>query len=269
MTTEDPYAEIAPYYDLEFERLDADIDLYLGYANAVGGPILELGCGTGRVLIPLAKAGFSIHGIDNSPSMIELARERVQSAGMEGRVHLAVQDMGDIESYGQDSFNLVFSTINSFLHLESRDDQIATLRAIRSVLDRNGLLVLDMFNPTPETLIRMDDRYTFDASWETASGEKVERFSHRQVDAASQMIHTTLFYDLTAIDGSMKRRTTSYLTRYVHRFEMEGLLSETGFEIEGIYGSYSLDPLERDSDQMIFVAHRTANPDETEGNALL
>lgn len=269
MITEDPYADIAPFYDLEFESFDADVDLYAGYAQLVGGPILELGCGTGRLLIPLAEAGYEVHGLDVSPSMIELTRNRAESAGVAGRIHLNSGDMRDLSGYQANTFRLVFSAINSFLHLETRDDQIAALRAVRSVIDRDGLLVLDIFQPTPETLLRMDDRFAFDARWTMPTGENVQRFSHRQIDPSTQTIHTTLLYDVVGIDGALRRRTTTYNTRYVHRFEMEGLLSESGFELEGIYGSYSLDPLDRHSEQMIFVAHRTANPDESDEDALL
>jgi ubiquinone/menaquinone biosynthesis C-methylase UbiE len=264
MSRIDPYAEIAPYYDLEFDEFDDDVHLYLGYAHAVGGPLLELGCGSGRLLVPLAEAGFEVHGLDNSASMIDRARRRVEAAGLTGIVRLSTGDMRDLSGYSTDCFRLVFAAINSFLHLESREQHLAALRSVRSVIDRNGLLVLDIFNPTPETLLRMDDRLTFDGSWPTGTGQRVERFSHRQLDPAAQTIHTSLFYDVVEPDGTMLRRTTSYVTRYVHQFEMEALLSETGFEIEGVYGSYALDPLQRDSTQMIFVAHRTANPGESD-----
>src|SRR5690606_5833796 len=121
-------------------------------------------------------------------------------------------------------FRLVFSAINSFLHLADRSDQLRSLRSIREVLDRDGLLVLDLLHPTPDTLKRMDDRYTFDASWQLSADRRVERFSYRQLDVAEQTIMTTLFYDLVDVEGNIKRTTTSYSTRYIHRFEMESLL---------------------------------------------
>jgi hypothetical protein len=109
----------------------------------------------------------------------------------------------------------------------------------------------------------MSDRYLYDGAWDLESGIRVERFSHRSIQLSAQTITTRLFYDLIAADGAVRRRTTSYLMRYVHRFELEVLLHAAGFELEGIYGSYALDPLEDDSDQVIVVAHRTANPGES------
>ena len=262
MTTDDQYAEIAPFYDLEFDSFDADIELYLGYAQLVGGPVLELGCGTGRLLQPIATAGFDITGIDSSSAMVDLARRRLGDAGLTRHVAVWQGDMRDLSGFDQHEFRLVFIAINSFLHLADRVDQLQTLGEIRRVIHRDGLLVIDVFNPTPDALSRMDDRYAFDAEWSLDKEAVVQRYSHRQLDSAAQTISTRLFYDRIQSDGSVARRTTSYQMRYVHRFELELLLITGGFELEGVYGSYALDPLEHDSENLIVVAHRTANPDE-------
>jgi ubiquinone/menaquinone biosynthesis C-methylase UbiE len=260
MTTEDSYAEIAPFYDLEFDAFDADVELYLGYASMVGGPILELGCGTGRLLEPLARTGFPLTGLDNSPAMIEQARKRLSDSC--GDISLVHGEMQDLRAFDQHMFRLVIVAVNSFLHLETRETQLEALRQIRRVIDRDGLLLIDVFNPTPSTLARMDDHYAFDSSWTLNQEHTVQRFSQRHLDSAEQMITTRLFYDVVATDGSLRRRSTMYTMRYVHRFELELLLENAGFEVEGIYGSYSLDPFEHDSEQLIAVAHRTPNPGE-------
>ena len=264
MAENDHYADIAPFYDLEFDSFEDDLELYLGYVQIVGGPVLELGCGTGRLLGPIASAGVDITGLDNSDSMINIARRRLESRDSADRITLVQGDMRDLSPFYDTAFRLVFVAINSFLHLESRADQIVALAEIRKLLDRDGLLIIDVFNPTPETLHRMDDRYAFDAEWQLDSGDTVQRFSHRQIDPVEQLVTTRLFYDVTGTDGQLTRRATSYRMRYVHRFELELLLLHAGFEIEGTYGSYSLDPLDTDSDHLIVVAHRTANSDEDE-----
>ncbi len=262
MSENDQYADISPFYDLEFDSFEDDLELYLGYVQIVGGPVLELGCGTGRLLEPIANAGVDIVGLDNSESMIALARQRIQGGNHLDRISLGQGDMRDLSNLYDTAFRLVFVAINSFLHLESRDDQLAALREVRKVLDRDGILVIDVFNPTPETLSRMDDRYAFDAEWELDSGSSVQRFSNRQIDPIDQIVTTRLFYDLVDQHGNLTRRSTSYQMRYVHRFELELLLMHAGFEIEGAYGSYSLDPISADSEHLIVVAHRTANPGE-------
>ena len=102
----------------------------------------------------------------------------------------------------------------------------------------------------------MDDRLTLDASWPDADGGQIDRFSHRRVFPSRQIIETTLLFDRISPDGAITRTRASYRTRYVHHFEMLGLLQSAGFEIESVYGSYSLDAFEDSSPEMIFVAHR-------------
>lgn len=251
----DAYAAIAPYYDLEFAGFDADVDLYLGYAGVVGSPILELGCGTGRLIAPLAAAGHHAAGIDASSAMVTLARARLAEAGLLS-VDLRVGDMTDLHAFPEANFRMVFSAINSFLHLETRDDQLAALRAARRVLHPDGILVLDLFHPTPAVLQSLDDQLRLDGQWELPDGTRLDRLSHRLLHLAEQTVETTLYYDRTDESGTLTRTVATYRTRYVHRFEMEGLLSEAGFAMEGTYGSYQLDPLDDSSPVMVFVAHR-------------
>jgi len=248
------YDAIAPWYDLEFDNFDADLDLYRGYAEIVGSPILELGCGTGRLLLPLAQEGFRVTGIDSSADMLTRAEQRLTAAGLVG-VELHRLDMRALGGLPTQHFRMVFCAVNSFLHLETRADQLAALESAHRVLHRSGLLVIDLFHPTPSTLQSMDDRLVIDGGWMLADGSRVDRFSQRRVYPARQLIETTLIVDRTGSDGIVRRSVTGYRTRYVHHFEMLGLLDESGFEIEGIYGSYELDQFDDGSSQMIFVAH--------------
>lgn len=254
---DDAYAAIAPFYDLEFGEFDADVDLYLGYADYVGSPVLELGCGTGRLLLPLARAGLQVHGIDSSPAMIARAQARLEDAGVSD-VELRTGDMTDLSAYPDAHFRMVFAAINSFLHLETRGRQLTALTEVRRVLHPDGIMILDIFHPTPAVLHAMDEALRVDGQWPLPTGGRVDRFSMRRVYPAEQRIETTLYYDHTEPGGSVRRTVTSYTMRYIHRFEMEGLLDQAGFVLEGVYGSYELDPLEDDSAIMLFVAHRRA-----------
>lgn len=253
--SDDPYAAIAPYYDLEFAEFDADVDLYLGYAGIVGGPILELGCGSGRLLEPLARAGYEVIGIDRSPAMVALARRRLAAAGL-SHVEVHQGDMTDLGALPASTFKLVFSAINSFLHLDSREQQLKALASIRRVLHDDGILILDIFQPTPQILLSMDDQLRLDGQWLLDDGSRLDRLSHRRLHVTEQIIETTLYYDRTDPSGGLTRTVAAYTTRYVHRFELEGLLAEAGFALEGVYGSYQLDPLDDASAVMVVVAHR-------------
>ena len=249
------YQAIAPWYDLEFDEFDADVDLYRGYAEIVRSPILELGCGTGRLLVALAREGHTVTGIDSSVEMLERAETRLRAEQIEN-VELRRLDMRQLGGLPNDHFRMVFCAVNSFLHLANRSDQLAALSAALRVLHQRGIMILDVFHPSPAILQAMDDRLTLDGSWPQEDGGRVDRFSHRRVHPSRQLIETTLLFDRVSAAGSMTRAHTSYVTRYVHHFEMLGLLDAAGFEIESVYGSYSLDPLEDSSQEMIFVAHR-------------
>jgi SAM-dependent methyltransferase len=248
------YDAMAPWYDLEFDEFDADLELYRGYAEIVGSPILELGCGTGRLLIPLAQDDFQVTGIDSSADMLARAEQRLSAAGFD-EVALHRLDMRALGGLPAHHFRMVFCAVNSFLHLETRADQLTALQAAQRVLHHDGLFVIDLFHPTPSTLQAMDDRLALDGSWTLEDGSRVDRFSQRRVYPARQLIDTTLILDRSGGDGVVRRSVTSYRTRYIHHFEMLGLLDEAGFAIEGIYGSYELDPFEDSSPVMIFVAH--------------
>lgn len=257
MTTpdNDPFATIAPYYDLEFATIDVDIDLYLGYAERVGSPILELGCGTGRLLDPLAEAGYDVTGLDSSPAMLDRARARLNDAGLDS-VCLVEGDMRDLTRFPQHQFRLVIVAINSFMHLLSHDDQLTALQSIARVLDDDGIVIIDLFHPTPGMLSRLDDRLSLQGPWYLPDGSRVDRWSRYQLHPAEQVVETTFLYDVTDRNGRVSRANVSFPTRYLHRFELESLLVEAGLELEGIYGSYELDSLDDGSDIMLVVAHR-------------
>ena len=248
------YDAMAPWYDLEFDEFAADVDLYRGYAEIVGSPILELGCGTGRLLIPLAEAGHQITGIDSSPEMLNYARQRLTRAAISD-VQLLELDMRALASLPAVHFQMILCAVNSFLHLETPDDQLLALRGVQRLLKPSGIFVVDLFHPTPATLLGMDNRLQHDGGWTQPDGTRIDRFSQRHLSPARQLIDTTLFIDRTAPDGSVRRTVGSYRTRYIHQYEMLALLEAAGLELEGVYGSYELEPLDDQSANMIFVAH--------------
>src|SRR5260221_9070192 len=87
------YDAIAPFYDIEHSRFDDDLDMYRNFAELCGGKILELACGSGRLLLPLAREGYTLTGVDTSVRMLELARTALGQEGLAGRCQLVEQDM--------------------------------------------------------------------------------------------------------------------------------------------------------------------------------
>jgi len=256
---DDPYAEIAELYDLEHGGYDEDLDLYRNIAESVGDPILELGCGSGRVLIPLAEAGYRVTGLDASRPMLDRAKRAAAAAGVGDRVLWHRGPMADAERAPGGPFGVVLIALNGLLHLPTPGAQRATLAAARRALDPRGQLVLDLLSPTPEALRALDAGIAHEGSWGLADGTRVDKFASRRLSPARQLIETELWYDLTTADGSLRRIRTAYPLRYVHLAELALMLELAGFAEWQVYGSYELDPYDDGCERLIVLAEATAS----------
>jgi SAM-dependent methyltransferase len=223
----------------------------------VGDPILELGCGSGRVLVPLAMAGHRVTGIDRSAPMLDRARAVVEEAGVGNHVTLIDAAMTDAERVADEGFGLVLVSLNGLMHLTTATDQRRALAAARGALDPRGMLVIDTLNPTPDAFATFDGRVVHEGSWERSDGTRVDRFSSRTHSPAEQLIATDLWYDLTDPSGEMRRVRSEFPMRYVTPAELELLLELTGFVEWKLYGSYDLDPFDDDSERLIVTAEVT------------
>ena len=245
----------ARFFDADYAEYTDDLLMVEAYARRTGGPLLELGCGTGRLLVPLASAGYEVTGVDLSPEMLHIARAKAEAAGVGQRVTLVRGDFADASLTG--AYRLALVMMNTFLHLTSQSAQLRALRHWREHLARDGLLLIDIFNPDVAQLASLDGRIEWDKTWtDTQTGATVMKFLTRTVDLAEQTIHVNLIYDEIAAEGQVRRTLVPFDHRYLWRFEAELLLDKAGFVLEGVYGDRSLGPFEGDSDTMILVARR-------------
>ncbi len=255
--TGDDYDRFAPFYDLEFAEFDDDLPLYFAFAEHSGGPILELGCGSGRVVVPLAETGYEVTGVDLSPAMLILARDAVERAGVADQVTLLEDDIRTLAKIGDRSFGLAFSAINSFLHLATQSDQLAALGVASRQLRPGGVLVLDLFPPHPDILNEYDGRLLHAGTYaDPHTGERIDKFSSTVLDSAEQRMDTTFFYDRLHADGRVERTAAPFTFRYITRYELQLLLERAGFIDVTFYGTYDLEPFTAASDRMIAVAVR-------------
>jgi SAM-dependent methyltransferase len=249
----DLFDSYAPFYDLDYADCYADGQLIQQLALRCGSPILELGCGTGRLLVPLAAAGYEVTGVDVSEAMLEIARQKVALEGLRDRVKLAKQDMRELDLVG--CYNLAFAAINSFMHLMTVEDQLIALLRIRQHLSTNGLLVLDLFNPHPDRLLDSQGQVVLEkVMTDPETGRRLMKFKTQRVDLAEQFVHNTVFLDEVDDEGRLRRTLFPYSLRYIFRGELELLMLRAGYQMEAVYGSYELDEFTSDSDKMIAVA---------------
>ena len=251
---------IAEYYDSSpmVTMRTQDVVFYRNAARMYGDPVLELGCGTGRITLAVAEAGYRIVGLDSSENMLERAVAKRNSLRREARerVHLVQGDMTQFDL--GEKFRAVIIPFRPFQHLLETEQQIRCLECSRKHLAPNGRLIVDFFQTDPD---RMHDpsfhkealliEYDLPDGRHVALSERVAAY-HR----ALQRNDVEMIFNVTHADHRKERLVMAWTLRYFFRYEVEHLLSRCGFELEATYGSFDSAPLGDSSPEMIFVASR-------------
>jgi ubiquinone/menaquinone biosynthesis C-methylase UbiE len=253
--------EEAAAYDYEPWQMRDDIPFYVRqaeFANAAGQPVLELACGTGRVTIPIARAGCDVTGLDNSPAMLDIARRKAAAESVE-----IAWFQGDMRTFKLDrQFGLIIIPYRSFLALLTVEDEKACLRCVHDHLLPGGRLALNFFNPS---IVMMADWQTqrsgalqrFASLDDDKTGKRREYWQSNTYRTGEQLLEHLRVIEELAPDGTVvSRRYRTLILRYLFRYEMEHLLSLTGFEVEHLYGWFDERAFSDDSGEMIWVARR-------------
>ncbi len=251
------YDRLARFYDWEHRGFRDDLPLYQGFARATSGPVLDAACGTGRVLLALAKEGHSVTGVDPSSAMLDIARAGVAADGLTSRVRLVQGEMQTME-LGQ-TYGLALVALSSFHHLLTAADQRKSLARLAAHLSTGGLLVIDLVNPTPEWLAAGDGTlvHQLSAPFPAPDGpDLLSKFVARTTHFETQRESSLLVYDRTDPGGAVSRSSFQMETRLLFRYEAELLLAEAGFRLRDLYGGYDLDAYQAFSSRMILVAER-------------
>jgi ubiquinone/menaquinone biosynthesis C-methylase UbiE len=251
---------LAELYDLVPSYISRpDADFYLQYAATTTGQILELGCGTGRILLPIAEIGCSVTGLDISEHMLSQCRRKLKSKSKEiqGRVKLIRKNMTDFNL--EDNFHLAIIPFRAFQHLMAVEDQLSCLKSINQHLVPNAKLILDVFQVDMERI--NNPSYTEEvedfAEHELADGRLLRR-THRIAGfhPAEQYNDVELIYYLTDRNGATERIIQTFPFRYFFRYEMQHLLERCGFQVVNLFGNFDKSPLRDDSPEMIFVTEK-------------
>lgn len=233
------YDHIAPYRDRQ------DVAFYVEMARQSGGSVLEIGCGTGRILIPTAQAGIEVVGLDNSEHMLAVCREKLshQAPQVQSRVELVRADMRRFD-LGR-TFALVTTPFRPFQHLTTVEDQLSCLASIHRHLVNGGRFILDLFNPDLQRLA--DERYLAEQEDEEPftmpDGRRVTRRNRiASRDPFDQIHQCELIYYVTYPDGRKDRLVHAFPFRYLFRFEAEHLLARSRFQVEDVYADFDKSP---------------------------
>lgn len=253
-TTE--HYEDAALYDHEYKRRRDDVRWYrrlaaeaLGTPDTRGAAILELGCGSGRTLLPLVRDGWRVTGVDVAPAMLARCRERLDRLGREAAARATLHE-GDFRGVDlRRRFPLVICPFNAFMHLYTRQDVERFLAVVHRHLAPGGLFAFDVLNPDLGWLSRDPrKRWSRTRFRHPRTGRRMVYSTSTSYDAALQIAFMRIYYEPE--DGGRTR-----VVRLAHRqffpLELEALLHYNGFAVESHDGGFDGDPLLPESEEQV------------------
>jgi ubiquinone/menaquinone biosynthesis C-methylase UbiE len=246
------YDLIAPFYDIEHDRFSEDLDMYRNYAELNGGKILELACGSGRVLLPLAQEGYELTGVDSSEKMLKLAQQRLQAKDLASHCQLVQQDMRTLQL--EQKYRLAIIALGSFGHITTRKDQQNTLAAIRAHLSPSATLILDISNGDARYMEDLSGQVLHQGTWPLQDGSYATHFVSPSTSPEKHLLELIHFYERHCQGGPVERTVITTHLYLFERTELELLLERAGFVIKDVYGDYDLGPFNLASPRMICIA---------------
>lgn len=259
----DLYSEIVRYYDSENIGLIEDFGAYELLAARFGQPVLDVGCGTGRITLHLADQGIRIVGLDASQTMLDRANAHAaKHGGSTSSIEWVLGDMREIDLGRQ--FGFAMFSFSGFMHLLESAEQIRTLQRIAHHLISGGGVALDLANPIP--IFRADDVNSLVVErmfTDMVTGHSVMQQSLGTFDRISQIMSLTWVYDRIDETGLVHRALVPQQVRYTLASEMRLLLQITGFEQIEIYGDYEFSPYTEDSPRLFVVATKSGKAEKS------
>jgi len=250
---------VAEFYDPAYEhRRQVDIEFFIAYSQRARGRTLELGCGTGRILIPAAISGCEITGIDLSPYMLQKCQDKLdkQPNEVQERVRLIQGNMTDFNT--GETYSVVTIPFRPFQHLITVEEQKACLQCINRHLVPQGLLIFDLFHPFPPRLV-YDSKYTAEIEdlpeMKLPDGRTLRRTTRASGFYRDQQYNDIeIIYYVSHPDGRTERLVEAFPMRYFFRYEVEHLLTLCEFNVIDLFGDFDKSSFSADSPEMIFIA---------------
>jgi SAM-dependent methyltransferase len=248
----DTYAVIAKMYDGDYEVArtpSGDVDFYVEEARACGGKVLELGCGTGRIMLPILDAGVDIEGMDSSRAMLKVLAAKRE--GIDTRLH-----EGDMTCtvFPFAPYRLVTIPFRALGHVMEREQHVGTFRSCFENLQPGGRLVFDVFQPNYGHLA--EPRENVLGIEREEDGRKIRRYHSAVPHPSRQRIDVTFRWEIEDAEGNVEELTEAFPMRWFHRYELEHAIEAGGFELEAVHGDFDRSELTDASPEMIFVCRK-------------
>jgi SAM-dependent methyltransferase len=247
---QDAYIALASIYD-RLVGFEEDVGFYESLAQRYGGPVLEIGAGTGRIALPLARRGYDVVALDRSEAMVAVGREAATGAGLP--ITWRVGDVSEGRLGGP--YRLIVWGLDGFLHLLTEAAQLRALTAVRRALHPEGSFALDL----PSLASWWDWQpgvRPLELTWTSTeqTGAAVLHYETFSCDPAEQTRTVTHVVESVAPDGTVSKRVASYALRFVGRFELGLLLRRARLRVLAEYGDYELNPPRPESERLLVLA---------------
>lgn len=253
------YDNLARFYDWRMDGYDKDVSFYVRLAKESGGPIIELGCGTGRALFPIAQAGVEAVGLELSEPMLDIARKKLgqMSDSVQKKVLLIQGNMADFVL--KNRFSAAILPDNQFRELQTVEEQKSCLRCVANCLKKKGCIVVEISNPFRIIQRPLGKSFPRKSAYCEETGNTIDCFfKHTDRNLLEQWNECETSYVEHRSDGSKIIHRETHRSRFIFPREMELLLECSGFEVIDRWGGYNDEPLGNDSACFILRAKKIA-----------
>lgn len=236
-------------YDFIHEILTQDIEFFKtelkGYEN-----VLELGCGTGRILLPLIEAGFQCSGLDISKEMLAICKEKMLAQNVDTQKNQLM--LGNMKSFKiERKFDAVIIPFNTFLYMATYEEQLSCLQSIYTHLEENGKFILDVFNPLYILSNRQEGVLYHELSKFHESRQSLINF-YSSFFYEDNYFHWNQFFEEMTSSGVTKFFRKMILKAFFET-ELRALAQFTGFRVQNVYGSYKKDKTHRQGPNLLAI----------------
>ena len=253
----DQFAIWSEIYDQVYADVSDDIDFYVHQSKLANGPILELGCGTGRITIPLLKNGYDISGLDSSKSMMQVLQRKTSHINESATGAFVVGNMVNVGKSFDRKFKLVIAPYRGFQSLLTLPEQQECLAGLRNVLDKEHKVIINLFTPTSE-IFNQNPRKMYKVKEITDSVSAVTRsvWHRTEVCLTKQTLRVEIKVETSKNGFISETRYAPFSLRYTYPQEAEYLFHYCGYEIIDLMGDYNGNSYNDPSQDMIWMIRK-------------
>jgi SAM-dependent methyltransferase len=241
------------YDQFNHGRYEKELAFYTTELQACTGPVLEIACGTGMILLELLARGIDIYGLDISPTMLDVLYAKAERQGTSD-IHARVTCQNMVDFTYDKRFDAIFIPARSFLHLIRQEEQIACLRRVYAHLNDGGRLLLNFFTPNLESLLAYAKPSAGFVPWGTFAAPDTGETIHLSVSQTNDVVQQ-IQYVKWRFQSKRLNHTTEMFVRWIYKEEFQLLLRLAGFTDWQLYSGFDKHPYDGRG-EMVWIAEK-------------